>query len=142
MSQFRKITKITPLEKISLVKSTQYVQEACAQCFAVHILKFEILQITWKKWNKEHQALSFHLFINKSSIWMLFVLFFSCGLHDLKFWFVNRKAFGASFLYWVDFTSFFYWSHKTNYNFLCCCMFLFALGIIRLHLTQILFSRP
>ena len=28
------------------------VQEACAKCFAVHILKVEILQITWKKWNK------------------------------------------------------------------------------------------
>ena len=25
------------------------VQEACAKCSAVHILKFEILQITWKK---------------------------------------------------------------------------------------------
>ena len=25
------------------------MQEACAKCFAVHILKFEILQITWKK---------------------------------------------------------------------------------------------
>ena len=24
------------------------VQEACAKCFAVHMLKFEILQITWK----------------------------------------------------------------------------------------------
>ena len=52
------------------------VQEACAKCFAVHILKFEILQITWKKWNKEHQTLSFQFFINKSSILMFFVLFF------------------------------------------------------------------
>ena len=25
------------------------VQEACAKCFAVHILRFEILQIKWKK---------------------------------------------------------------------------------------------
>ena len=25
------------------------VQEACANCFAVHILKFEIFQVTWKK---------------------------------------------------------------------------------------------
>ena len=32
---------------------------------------------------------------------MLCVL--SCGLQDFKFWYVNHKAFGASFLYWVDF---------------------------------------
>ena len=35
------------------------VQEAFVKCFVVQILKFEILQITWKKWNKEHQTLSF-----------------------------------------------------------------------------------
>ena len=29
------------------------VQEAWAKYFAVHILKFETLQITWKKWNKD-----------------------------------------------------------------------------------------
>ena len=50
------------------------VQEACAKCFAVHILQFEILKIAWKKWNKEHQTLSFQFYINKSSILML--LFF------------------------------------------------------------------
>ena len=52
------------------------VKEACAKCFAVHILKFEILKTTWKKWNKEYQTLSFQLFINKYSILMLFDLFF------------------------------------------------------------------
>ena len=35
---------------------------------------------------------------------MLFVLFFPCDLQDFKFYNVNSKAFGASFLYWVDFT--------------------------------------
>ena len=30
----------------------QSVQEACTKCFVVHIWKFEILQITWKKWNR------------------------------------------------------------------------------------------
>ena len=29
---------------------------------------------------------------------------FSCGLQDFKFEYVNCKAFGASFLYWVDFS--------------------------------------
>ena len=58
-------------------------------------IKFEILQITWKKWNKEHQTLSFEFFINKSSIWMLFVSFFHvvCKIPNI---YVNRKAFGAA----------------------------------------------
>ena len=61
-----------PVTKFDKVNS---VQEACAKCFAVHILKFEILQITRKKWNKEHQTLSVNVFC--------FV--FSCGLQDFKF---------------------------------------------------------
>ena len=32
-----------------------------------------------------------------------FVSFSSCDLQDFKFWYVNRKAFVTSFLYWVDF---------------------------------------
>ena len=36
---------------------------------------------------------------------MFFVSFFSRDLQDFEFWYVNRKAFGASFLYWVDFNS-------------------------------------
>ena len=39
------------------------VREACVKCFAVHILKFKILQITWKKWNQEHQTLVFQFLI-------------------------------------------------------------------------------
>ena len=50
------------------------VQEACTKCFAVQISKLEILLITWKKWNKEHQIFSFHFFTNNlisepQSIW-------------------------------------------------------------------------
>ena len=52
------------------------VQKGCAKCFAVHILKFEILQITLKKLNKEHLTLSFQFFINKSSILIFFCLCF------------------------------------------------------------------
>ena len=51
------------------------VQEACAKCFAVHILKFEILQITRKKSNKKHQTLTFQFFINIFSLLMFFVRF-------------------------------------------------------------------
>ena len=34
---------------------------------------------------------------------MCFVSFFSCDLEDFKFLYLNPKAFGTSFLYWVDF---------------------------------------
>ena len=37
---------------------------------------FKSYQLDGKKWNKEHQALSFQFFINKSTILMFFVLFF------------------------------------------------------------------
>ena len=50
------------------------VQEACAKCFGVHILRFEILQITWKNETK-HQTLSFQFFTDRFSILILFVLF-------------------------------------------------------------------
>ena len=33
---------------VSKFDKVNSVQEACAECFAVHILKFEILQTTWK----------------------------------------------------------------------------------------------
>ena len=45
------------------------VQEACAKCVAVHILKFEILQTTWKK----HQNASFIDEILKTKSEMFFV---------------------------------------------------------------------
>ena len=79
------------------------VQEACTKCFGVHILKFEILQTTWKKQNKKHQNARFIDEKLKTKSLMFFVLFFSCDLQDFKFQYVNPKAFGASFLYWVDF---------------------------------------
>ena len=85
-----------------IIYKVNSVQEACDKCFSVHILKFEILQITWKKWNKEHQTLSFQFLSLNLAFWC-FCFVFSCGLQDFKFQYVNCKAFGASFLYWVDF---------------------------------------
>ena len=67
-----------------LIVKVNSVQEASAKFFEVHISKFEIFQITWKKLNKEHQNLCFQFFINTASILMCFVLFFSCGLKDFK----------------------------------------------------------
>ena len=56
----------------NLYHKVNSVQEACAKCFVVHIFKFEILQITLKKLNKEHQTLSFQFFTNKVHILIFF----------------------------------------------------------------------
>ena len=56
------------------------------------------MQISWNKWNKEHQTLSF-------SFLPTYLVFLFCGLQDFKFQYVNHKAFGARFLYQgVDFS--------------------------------------
>ena len=68
------------------------------------ILKFEILQTTMKKQNKKYKNAKSIGEKLKTKGLMFFAPFFSCNLQDLKFWYVNRKVFGASFLYWVDFT--------------------------------------
>ena len=91
------------------------VQEACAKCFAVHILKFEIWQITWKKWNTEYQTLLFQFFTNRFSILLLFVLFFRMVCKISNF---NKWKMGASFLYWDDFI------YLRSY---CCLLIFFAL---------------
>ena len=57
-----------------------------------------------KKQNKKHQNAESIGKKLKTKGLMFFVSFFSCDLQDFKFWYVNRKAFGTSFLYWVDFT--------------------------------------
>ena len=61
--------------------------------------QFEILQIKWKKWKKEHHILSLQFFTNIFSILMFFVLFFHvvCKISN------SDKPFGAGFLYWLDF---------------------------------------
>ena len=66
------------------------VQEACAKCFSVHTLGFHILQITWKNEAKNIKP---------------FCFIFLYGLQYFKFWYLNRKEFGESFLYWVDFNT-------------------------------------
>ena len=54
-----------------------------------------------KKQNKKHQnAICIREKLKTKGL-MFFVSFFSCDLQD--FWYENHKAFGATFLYWVDF---------------------------------------
>ena len=79
---FRKQCSIIVASK-SLLSTRSFRQMLCGS----HIK----IWISWKKWNKEHQTLSFQFFTNKFSILMFLFCFFM--------WF----AFGASFLYWVDF---------------------------------------
>ena len=62
------------------------MQETCAKCFAVHILKFENLQITWKKWNNEYQTLSFQFFTNKFSILMSSFFHVVCNISTFDKW--------------------------------------------------------
>jgi hypothetical protein len=82
------------------------IQEALAKFFAVHTLKFEILQTTWKNETKIIKKLNlliknwevrvwcslFHFFIRLASFQI-----FKCELQSIPF--------RASFLYWVDFKS-------------------------------------
>ena len=51
------------------------LQEASTKCFAVHLLK----------WTKEYQTLTFQFFTNKSSILIVFVLFFHVVCKILNF---------------------------------------------------------
>ena len=48
------------------------VQEACNKCFAVHILKFEILQITWKNEIKNIRPLVFSFSPIDLAFWCFF----------------------------------------------------------------------
>ena len=57
------------------------VQEACAKCFAVHILKFEILQIIWK--NKTKNIKMLIIWVKN---WKLRVL---CSLFHFFIWFAR-----------------------------------------------------
>ena len=100
------------------------VHEACVKCFEVHILKLEILQITWKKWNEKHQFLSFQFLTNRFSILVFLLQYF-------KVWCVNCKAYGASFFYYVDFNMKIKWDYFSK--------FLGLFRIFELHHKNIMF---
>ena len=85
-----------------MLKSTQY-KKLLPNGLRFTYRNFEILQITWFKWNKEHHTLSFQFLSINLTFWC-FLFCFLCGLQDFKFYYVNCKAFEAKFLYWVDFT--------------------------------------
>ena len=95
---FEKIKEKSEQQK-SLFFKLNSVQEACAKCFAVHLLKFEILQMTWKKMKEKTLVYSF------SSIDLIFWWFFYVVSNFNMY--VNRKAFFVSFLYWFDFNCIF-----------------------------------
>ena len=77
------VTVILDFELDVCTKSSKVnsVQEACAKCFAVHILKFEILQTTWKNKTKNLKSIGEKL---KTKGLMFFVSFLSCDLQNLK----------------------------------------------------------
>ena len=57
-----------------------------------------------KNKTKNLKMLDLLIKIQNTKSLMVFVYFFTCCLLDFKFWYVNRKAFGESFLYGVYFT--------------------------------------
>ena len=57
-----------------------------------------------KKQNKKHLNARFIDDKLKTKSLMFFVSFFLCDLQDFKFQYLNRKAYGTSFLNWGDFT--------------------------------------
>ena len=59
----------------SLFGKVNSVQEACTKCFAVHILTFEILQITWKNKTKNIRLLVFSFWSIDFIFWSLFCFF-------------------------------------------------------------------
>ena len=70
-------TENTTDKNASIMCKVNSVQEACAKCFAVHILKFEILKITWKNESKNIRPLVFSF----SSINWAFWCFLFCFFH-------------------------------------------------------------
>ena len=61
------------------------VQEACAKCLVLHILKFAILQTTWKNKTTKHQNAKSIGEKLKTKSPMFFALVCSCDLQDLYF---------------------------------------------------------
>ena len=57
-----------------------------------------------KKQNRKHQNVRF--IDERLKTKSLCFIFFSCDLRYFKFYYVNCKEFGTSFLYWVDFINF------------------------------------
>ena len=56
-----------------------------------------------KKQNKNTKMLDLLMENWKLRVWCSLLIFFSCDMQDFKLLYVNHWAFGASFLYWVDF---------------------------------------
>ena len=67
-----------------LTNKVNSVQEACAKCFAVHLLKFEILQTTWKM--KDIKMLNLLVKNWKLRVWCSLFHFFHviCKIFDMR----------------------------------------------------------
>ena len=64
------------------------VEEAYAKCFSVHILEFEILQITWKNRTKNIRLLVFSFSSIDVTFWGFFIFFFYvvCKISNFNMW--------------------------------------------------------
>ena len=63
-------------DPICVLYKVNSVQEACAKCFAVHLLKFEILQTTWRNKTKNIKMLNLLVKNWKLRVWCSLFQFF------------------------------------------------------------------
>ena len=105
------------------------VQEACAKYFAVQKSEIEIFQITWKKWNKEHQTHSFQFFTNVFIILTFLVLFFMWYTRfQISISELQRICCKLLVLSWLWIFEYFF---KKDFNPLCISSAVISLPLIR-----------
>ena len=97
---FWKNTKKNQINKVFSSNSKEYSEKSLRKCFAVHILEFEILQITWKKWIKEYQTLAVVSFSPLGLAFWFFLWFARFQILISEPHSIFRKLLALSWLYW------------------------------------------
>ena len=89
----KKINTVKNILDLNTVKVNS-VQETCAKCFAVHILKFEILQPTWNNKTKNIKSARFIDEKLKTKSLMFFITFFHviCKISNFIMWTAKHLA--------------------------------------------------
>ena len=105
------------------------------------IIKIEILQTTWKNKTKNIKILNLLMELKSKGL-MFIVSFFHviCKISNFNTY-VNRKAFGTSFLYWVDFKAIFGYLAKKVIMKRNSNSFFFQAVTISVYLAKVVFNR-
>ena len=77
-----------------LLGKVNSVQEACAKCFVVHLIKFKILQTTWKNKTKNIKMLNLLVKNWKLRVWCSLLHFFHviCKISNSNMWAAKHLA--------------------------------------------------